>query len=159
MDEDLKAIEEELHRLRPRAPSPRLLAALDRELGPATPAPVRAFPARRIWAWAAAAVVVLGAAGLVLQVAEVSPAVVGNVAADERAADLSPVEGYTPVAAERTIYASADEGFVTLADGTAARRVRNQFVDTIVWRDASSNASVRWSVPGEEIRLLPASFH
>jgi hypothetical protein len=158
MDDDLKALEQELERLRPRAPSPRLLSALERELASTRPAPLLAFPGRRLWAWAAALVMAC-AVGLVLRFAEVIPAGGATVATGEKPSGSVPVEGYTPVTAERTIYASADEGFITLADGTAARRVRNQFVDTIVWRDASSNASVRWSVPGEEIRLLPASFH
>ena len=44
---------------------------------------------------------------------------------------------------------------VTLADGTPARRERIQFVDTITWRNPRTNASLTWTVPREEVRVVP----
>jgi hypothetical protein len=47
---------------------------------------------------------------------------------------------------------------VTLADGTAARRVRSSYVDTITWKNPKTNASLRWSVPRDEVRVMPVVF-
>jgi hypothetical protein len=54
--------------------------------------------------------------------------------------------------------AAPDEGLVTLADGTPARRVRSSYVDTITWKNPRNNASLRWSVPREEVRVVPVVF-
>ena len=51
-----------------------------------------------------------------------------------------------------------DEGLVTLEDGTPARRARLQFVDTITWKNPRTNSSLRWSVPREEVRIVPVVF-
>lgn len=158
MDDEHEILERELQRLRPRGPSPRLEAALARELGARR---VALFPRRLAWA-AAIAFAALLAAGAGWRASRPASAVSGETVARpaERGRDaVPPADGYTPVAAERTIYAVADEGFVALDDGRPARRVRHHFVDTILWRDSATNASVRWSVPGEEVRIVPASFH
>jgi hypothetical protein len=63
-----------------------------------------------------------------------------------------------PVAAENVLVSASDEGFVTLADGTAARRERLQFVDTITWKNPRTNSSLRWSIPREEVRIVPVVF-
>jgi hypothetical protein len=47
---------------------------------------------------------------------------------------------------------------VTLADGTPARRVRQSYVDKITWENPRSNASLVWSVPREEVRVVPVNF-
>ena len=46
----------------------------------------------------------------------------------------------------------------TLDDGTAARRERFQYVDTITWKNPRTNASVRWTMPREEVRVVPVKF-
>lgn len=160
MDDELCCLETELKRLRPRAASPDLLARLEGELSvPVGRAPVAAFPWRGALAWAAA-IAVMAAVGLNWQRKAIpAPVSVPAVSVASPAAPSPPAADYEPVTAERTIYAAADEGVVTLADGTAAHRVRHHYVDTIVWRDSVNNASLRWSVPAEEVRLVPASIH
>jgi hypothetical protein len=63
-----------------------------------------------------------------------------------------------PVAAEKVLYAAQDEGLVTLEDGTTARRERLSYVDTITWKNPRTNASLTWSVPREEVRVVPVHF-
>ena len=63
-----------------------------------------------------------------------------------------------PVAAEKVLYAARDEGLVTLEDGTTARRERLSYVDTITWKNPRTNASLTWSVPREEVRVVPVHF-
>ena len=63
-----------------------------------------------------------------------------------------------PVAAENVLVSASDEGLVTLEDGTPARRERLQFVDTITWKNPRTNSSLRWSVPREEVRIVPVVF-
>ena len=70
----------------------------------------------------------------------------------------APEEVFKPVAAENVLYAVRDEGLVTLDDGTAARRERLNYVDTITWKNPRTNASVRWTVPREEVRVVPVKF-
>ena len=75
---------------------------------------------------------------------------------DAPAADAS--APFQPVAAENVLYAVRDEGLVTLANGTPARRERLNYVDTITWKNPRTNASVRWTVPREEVRVVPVNF-
>jgi hypothetical protein len=63
-----------------------------------------------------------------------------------------------PVAGENVLYSARDEGLVVLEDGTPARRERLQFVDTITWKNPRTNASLKWTVPREEVRIVPISF-
>jgi hypothetical protein len=156
MDDELQQLEAELTRLRPAAPSAHLRARLDRAL--ALAAPVR--PAAPLWwLWSGA---LPAAAALALMVMWGGR---HDAGAGPRAASAPGTVGMTvaapafkPVAAENVLYASGDDGIITLADGTAARRERLSYVDTIVWRDPRTNASVRWSVPREEIRVVPVNF-
>jgi hypothetical protein len=63
-----------------------------------------------------------------------------------------------PVAAENLLVVASDEGLVTLDDGTPARRERRQYVDTITWKNPRTNASLTWSMPREEVRVVPIVF-
>lgn len=63
-----------------------------------------------------------------------------------------------PVAAENVLYAASDEGLVTLDDGTTARQERLSYVDTITWKNPLTRASLTWSVPREEVRVVPVNF-
>lgn len=80
--------------------------------------------------------------------------------------ELTPVEqralavrnAYRPVKAANVLYDLQDEGPVTLEDNTLARRVRARYVDTYTWKNPTTNASLKWSVPRDEVRMLPASF-
>lgn len=63
-----------------------------------------------------------------------------------------------PVAAENVLYAVRDEGVVTLDDGTTARRERLNYVDTIKWQNPRTHASLTWSIPREEVRVVPVRY-
>lgn len=164
MNDELHELERELKRLRPRAVPPRLLAALDAGLAeePATRR-VRSATSWTSWKWvpwAAASLAVLLAATAWLRPrsAPAEPSAAPAPAASAPAA-LASDFGYKPVAAERTIYDAEDEGLVTFADGTAGRKLRSRYIDTITWRDPASNASLRWSVPSEEVRVVPVRLN
>lgn len=182
MDDPLQELEHELKALRPRRPSVLLRARLDHELGDAT-APSR--PARRFrsatslnsWKWlswrsvAAAAglafVVSIGVwrqappaptAGAVTTTA-VEPDAASTAPANPPAAALAALESFRPVKAANVLYDLQDEGATLLPDNTPARRVRARYVDTYTWRNPATNSSLKWSVPRDEVRVLPASFH
>ncbi|MBI5771612.1 MAG: hypothetical protein HZA93_27810 [Verrucomicrobia bacterium] len=160
MDEELAQLEAELKRLRPAAPSRELLARLERELacsenaGSVSAAVVR----RRSRAWWLAAAALPIAAAITLLVTfrarhelPVTPPVTATLTVSEPAL-------FKPVAAENVLYSARDEGLVTLDDGTPARRERLRYVDTITWKNPQTNASVRWTVPREEVRVVPVRF-
>ena len=118
----------------------------------------------RWWLWAGAlpAAAAFAVAITLVMRHDAPPAAVplSPLAAD--AAGPSPVvlpATFKPIAAENVLYAAQDEGIVTLEDGSPARRERLNFVDTITWKDSRTNASVRWTIPREEVRVIPVSFH
>jgi hypothetical protein len=143
MDNELHELEAELKRLRPVSPSPALRAAVGRDL---------AAPRRNFWAWTALPLAA-GVAGLLLL--RDRPAAPAPRSA---AAPAVAVATYKPVSAENLLYAQHDEGLVTLADGTTAQRYRSSYVDTITWKNPRTQASLRWSVPRTEERVVPVSF-
>lgn len=141
MDNELHELEAELKRLRPVAPSRALAAGIARQL---------AAPRRNYWAWTALPLAA-SLAGLVML--RERPAVPAPTPAP-----VSAVATYKPVSAENLLYAQNDEGLVTLADGSTARRYRSSYVDTITWKNPHTQASLRWSVPRTEERVIPVSF-
>ncbi len=159
MDDEFLDLEAELKRLRPSAPSPALLSRIECQL--------RERPAGRTatsapWFWIAA----LPAAAAVAVAWTVffhSPSKSGAgmpaalVTSPTRVVADSPME-MKPIAAENVLVSARDEGLVTLADGTEARRERLHFVDTITWKNPRTNASLVWTVPREEVRVVPISF-
>ncbi|MSU23602.1 MAG: hypothetical protein EXS32_07235 [Opitutus sp.] len=148
MDDEIQSLEAELKRLRPAGPSRDLLARLGRDLAPAARS-----PAPRWWLWAGALPIAAAIAVAFTLAARREPA----VPPPPRVAAMPPAV-FQPVAAENVLYAAQDDGPVTLADGTSARRERLSYVDTITWKNPRTNASVRWSVPREEVRVVPVSF-
>jgi nitroreductase len=171
MDDDLQQLEAELKRLRPAAPTRDFLARVARELD--EPVPVKR-PARRAaplwWLWAGA---LPAAAALAVMVTlatrhRTSPAATPQpiVIAAPSPSKPTPAEeliaesaaAFKPVAAENVLLAAQDEGLVTLEDGTPARRQRFNYVDTITWKNPRTNASIRWTVPREEVRVVPVKF-
>ncbi|MBA4138255.1 MAG: hypothetical protein C0518_13145 [Opitutus sp.] len=74
-------------------------------------------------------------------------------------ASTTPRDAYRPVKAANVLYDLQDEGPVLLEDNTPARRVRARYVDTYTWKNPATNASLKWSVPRDEVRVLPARFH
>ena len=141
MDDDLLQLEAELKSLRPVGPSRTLTASVDHAL---------AQPRRTYWAWAALPLAAALAAVVFVRERPAAPPPAAAVAA--------PVATYKPVSAENLLYDQRDEGLVTLADGTTARRYRSSYVDTITWKNPRTRASLRWSVPRTEQRVIPVSF-
>lgn len=186
MDESLQELENELKALRPQRPSVLLRARIERELS--APAPAEAPPrytsatTLRSWKWfswqSAAAV----AAGVTLAVSvglwqgriaagragnppatlaqdQSAPTGIDRAAPDGPAAPSSAPERYVPVSAASVLYDLRDEGAVTLEGEQTARQARFRYVDTYTWKNPATNASLRFSVPRDEVRVVPARFH
>jgi hypothetical protein len=153
MDDELQDFEAELKRLQPAEPSPALAARIGRELAVGE---TRPSAAKIHWVWFATLPV---AAALAILLSQAGTPKSGSNSAGIvlRTAPSSP-ETLKPVAAENVLYSARDEGLVVLDDGTPARRERLQFVDTITWKNPHTNASLRWTVPREEVRVVPISF-
>jgi len=163
MDNELIDLEAELRRLRPLAPSRALAETIGSKLS------VPARRARNYWAWAALPLAAMVAGALLLREQPVAPAKLPAFPAAPAAPDptgpsarpIAPattVATYKPISADNLLYAQSDDGLVTLADGTTARRTRSSYVDTITWRDPRTQASLKWSVPRTEERVIPVSF-
>ncbi|HLP24930.1 MAG TPA: hypothetical protein VK477_04585 [Acidobacteriota bacterium] len=71
---------------------------------------------------------------------------------------LAARDTYRPVKAANVLYDLQDEGPVLLEDNTPARRVRARYVDTYTWKNPTTNASLKWSVPRDEVRVMPTRF-
>ena len=177
MDESLQQLEDELKSLRLRGPSPQLVDRLTNELAAETDRP--AAPVHRYtsatnlgsWKWPgwraagiAAALAVAAVATFVAfksrpRVATEPPAgLVVNIPANPTP-EAPPADHYQPVAAANVLYAVKDEGAVEIDGGAAARQVRARYVDTYTWENPRRNASLKWTVPRDEIRVLPASYN
>lgn len=155
--DELSALEAELQRLRPRALPPSLASRLERP-PPAAPegmepaavaAPVRVATFRP-WRWASAGL----AAALALAAWWWLPSAGDPPAPSTVPALASDAAPFKPVAGENLLLATADEGVVELADGTSARRIRLDYLDTYTWRD-DAGASLEWSVPREVYYYVP----
>jgi hypothetical protein len=148
MDNELQELEAELRRLRPRHPSPELM---DRLAGKIETGKVH----RLWWTWVALPV----AAALTFLFIQAEPAATPTLPGPRPVpVAVKPAPVFKPVAAENVLLAARDEGFVSLSDGRPARRVRQSYVDTIVWKDPRGRASLKWSVPREEERIVPVVF-
>ncbi|MEY2880005.1 MAG: hypothetical protein RLZZ15_2385 [Verrucomicrobiota bacterium] len=130
-------------------------------LAPApTSAPDRAAarpPAHHWWLWSGSLAAAAAIAVLVTSLAVRGPGPAIRPDATPRGT-LGAAPAFKPVSAENVLVSARDEGLLTLEDGTAARRERLRYVDTITWRDPRTNASVRWTVPREEVRVVPVLF-
>jgi len=146
MDDDLQDLEAELSRLQPAAPRRDFLARIERDLMPRR-------PAIRGWLWAA-----LPAAAAIAAAAVLGMRWAARPAAEASAPGHSRAPALRPVAVRDVLVGSRDEGYVVLPDGWPARRLREAHLDTIVWKDPRSAASLQWSVSREEIRIVPVSF-
>lgn len=171
MDNPQEDIERELQALRPRAPSAALWQRLEGELSvPAVGSKPRYRSATTLnsWKWAgwqiaaaAAAVAILATAGVMRLVAPAAGPEAGQPAgmavARTPAAPSNPRDLYRPVKATNVLYDMTDEGLVKLDSDLEARRTRYRYVDTITWQNQNGNATVRWSIPREEVRLIPVA--
>jgi hypothetical protein len=165
MHDDFSELESELKSLRPRAASTELLAEIEREFASASSGTAhRAYTTATTWhSWKWAIWSAVAAASVALALAVYRPPTVSAPAGhpDNSAAPIAttaPADVYKPIRADNVLYSTREEGAVTLADGTPARRVRSQYVDTITWKNPKTNASLSWSIPRDEVRIVPVSF-
>ena len=176
MDESFPELEAELKSFQLRTPSPHLLDRLTAELPPAAEATPRTRPRYTTstnlssWKWhgwravgLAATVVVMAAAGLMTFKRMPSPPAEipsAQLATTTRAPSSTALrDDYQPVAATNVLYDLKDEGLVKAEDNSDARRVRYRYLDTYTWKNPKSNASLKWSVPRDEIRLVSATLN
>lgn len=167
MDNSLEELENELSRLSPRRPSAALLDRLEHELGPVTPAPaVRRYvtaTSLRSWKWAGWSLAGAAAALALVFAAQSQftrePAVSTPAPAPVQVAAAVPANRYQPVKATSVLYDLKEDGVATLPDQTEGRQVRYRYVDTYTWRNPATKASLRWSVPRDEVRLVRASLN
>lgn len=167
MDNEFADIEAELKQLRPRGTRADLEIILAETLDANTPL---AFPSSRSqarekqyttatswtsWKWANWGV---AAALVAMMVAWTSLAPQNETTPiEETMAMTEPPVGepiLRPVRAGRTLLASRIDGLVELADGSSAQRVRDYYVDTIVWRDPEGRSQLKWEVPREAVRFV-----
>jgi len=177
MDDSFQDLEDELKALRPRRPSALLRARLERDLA-SEPAPVTerryaTATSLRTWKWLAwsavgAAAALAVATGVAVWLGRSAPNTAAALALVEPAPATfpAPVEAaapaagrYQPVSAASVLYDLRDEGLVTLENDQPARQARFRYVDTYTWRNSATNASLRLSVPRDEVRILPAHYN
>lgn len=167
MDNSLQELENELKALQPRRAQARWMDQINRELAAELPASARPVYTTatnlRTWKWlgwrtvALAAALALVATLGVLSFRKTSALVTNAVAVNEPAASAQQAPVYQPVAAANVLYDLKDEGAVN-GDSTA-RQVRARYVDTYTWKNPRTNASIKWTVPRDEIRVIPASYN
>jgi hypothetical protein len=181
MDESLHELESELKSLRPQRPAPGLLHRLERDLaapgdGSATPARPRYTSATNLnsgkWlGWRAVGIAValalVATLGWMNWRGKAMPA--SDIPAEQLAGNglLVPPprtfptgsDRYQPVAATNVLYDLKDEGPVKVDGDAPAHRLRYRYLDTYTWKNPRNNASLKWSVPRDEIRVLPASLN
>jgi len=168
MDETLQELENELKRLTPRRPSAGLMQALERELGPvAAGEPAARYSSAtslRSWKWATwslAGVAAAIALAMILQFHRQpanSPAAVAATQPPATKPKELPINRYQPVQASSVLYDLKEDGTTYLPDRTEGRQVRYRYVDTYTWKNPATNASLRWSVPRDEVRVVRASL-
>lgn len=167
MDNSLQELENELKALQPRRADPRWLNQINRELAAELPASARPVYTTatnlRSWKWlgwrtaAVVAAVALMATAGVLSFRRTSSPAANVVATVEPGLPASEAPTYQPVAAANVLYDLKDEG--TVSGDAAARQVRARYVDTYTWKNPRTNASIKWTVPRDEIRVIPASYN
>jgi hypothetical protein len=172
MDESFAELESELKRLRPRAPSASLVSRIGADLartdtGPGTvrraSSGYRTATTWSSWKWLnwrtaaiAAAALALAATGFVRYARSGQPPVAS--ASAPRNPGVAAPNAYQAVSVANVLYEFRDEGLVATADNTPAQRVRYRYVDTYVWKDPKNNASIKWSFPRDEVRVVPAAY-
>jgi hypothetical protein len=170
MDESLQELENELKTLQPRRAPARWLNQLNRELAAELPASARPRYATATnlgsWKWLgwrtaglAAALALVATVGIVSLRRPVPATAPTVLAATPIPVTPASVPAYGPVTASNVLYDLKDEGEVRLEGETSARQVRARYVDTYTWKNPRNNASIKWTVPRDEIRVVPASFN
>jgi len=170
MDESLQELENELKSLQPRRAPARWLNQINRELAAELPASTRPRYASATnlgsWKWLgwrtagpAVALALVAAVGLVNLRRPVPSEVPALLAAAPNPVTPAAVPAYVPVTASNVLYDLKDEGAVQGEGEALARRVRARYVDTYTWKNPRNNASIKWTVPRDEIRVVPASYN
>ena len=166
MDESLQELENELKRLRPHSLPDALVHRLERELGPVQASRrYTTATSLRSWKWAGWSIAGVAAVAVGFLVSSISRSPVSAVplttAATPVAAapDTTPATNrYEPVRASSVLYEMKDDGLAMLPDNTQGRQVRYRYVDTYTWKNPATKASLKWSVPRDEVRLVQASL-
>ncbi len=169
MDDTLQELENELKRLTPRRPSAGLMQAMEREFGPeAVAAPARRYSTAtslRSWKWAtwsfagvAAAIALVAVLQSNRRPAKSSASILAATQTVASKTPVTPVNRYQPVRASSVLYDLKEDGTAYLPDRTEGRQVRYRYVDTYTWKNPATNASLRWSVPRDEVRVVRASL-
>lgn len=168
MDNALKELEDELKTLQPRRAAPRWLEQVNRELAAELPASERPHftTATNLssWKWLgwrtaglAAALALMATAGWIgfrsTRPTTTAPVVAAN------SAPVPPSAVYEPTKATNVLYDLKDEGEVKIEGAAPARQVRARYVDTYTWKNPRNNASIKWTVPRDEVRVVPASYN
>ena len=174
MDESFHTLEAELKTLSLPRPSVSLLDRLEADLS--TGSENRPTKSRRYttstnldsWKWSgwrvagvAATLALFATLGLVRvqrQVPEIVAAGPTTIAATVPVAPAAS-DHYQPIGATNVLYDLTDEGPVSLPGDNPTRRVRVRYLDTYTWKNPTTNASLRWSVPRDEIRLVSATLN
>ncbi len=165
MDDTLQELENELKRLRPCRPTSALTDRVGQQLSPGKSAR-RYTTATSLRSWKWAGWTLAGVAAALALVAVVNaPRKPTPTAANEVAATVAPrapatrsANRYEPVRASSVLYDLKDDGVAYLPDKTPARQVRYRYMDTYTWKNPATKASLKWSVPREEVRLVRASL-
>lgn len=144
LEAELAELEAELRRMHP-APVP---ARLTRRIAESVAAEDGSGRRRRALLWGAFALGTAAAAAILIVSHGRTP----------RSLAAPPGSLFKPVSAEAVITSARDAGEVILGDGTRARQIDESVVDTITWKDPSTNATLTWSVPREQVQLVPISY-
>lgn len=175
MNNELEQFEAELRRRRPTDLPPGLVDRISRELAPPTPVQGLRRSVFSAWRWWTLAFPAAAAAGLAVSLALRPPVVhrpqpppalasadipvpPSSVASSTGILATTPVP-LAPVKIENVLFSARDEGLVRLEDGSPARRQRLRFVDTIVWKNTESTASLVWTLPREEVRVVRVIYY
>lgn len=162
MDESLQELENELKTLQPRRAPARWLDQINRDLAAELPesARPRYATATNLGSWKWLGWRAAGVAAVLAMVAAVGIVSGRRPAPAAAPVPETPVQGpaYEPVAASNVLYDLKDEGAVQRVGEAEARRVRARYVDTYTWKNPRTNASIKWTVPRDEIRVVPASY-
>jgi hypothetical protein len=167
MDNSLQELENELKALQPSRARARWMDQINRELAAELPASARPVYTTatnlRSWKWLgwrtsalAAALALVGTLG-VMSFRRTPAPETHSAAVVEPTMSNPSSRVYEPVAAANVLYDLKDEG--TVNGNAAARQVRARYVDTYTWRNPRTNASIKWTVPRDEIRVIPASYN
>lgn len=157
MDDPLQDLENELKALQPARPSALLTERVAQAMAASAEPAVETRRRRALpwlaWGLAASVALVVTLSWQHRRPSTAAPEL--QVAATQAA---SP-DRYEPVDATNVLYDLQDEGPARLDDGSPARQMRYRYLDTYTWQNPRDKSSVKWSVPRDEIRVIPASLH